>query len=390
MRPRRIYIYIYIYRYKHLGATVSTDHNNTVEAAQRVKSGMSAFVPLAASYLGSNVLTVARRISAAWSFCMSRLVYNVHTWSTFIGRARNMINTTYNRIWRRVAKLPRFSSAALSDLHVRALLNVPSVDCYLRRRRLMYLHRLYDASLPILNILLQQTSPTGARLPFAETVLNDLRVLRSAVSPRLDSLGDPDVSADGWWHLIGHFPVEWRAVVDLYHTCSNDDDNLSSKHIITNVQTCRCPTCEATFLTPKALAQHARIKHSVQSAASVCIPSISICPMCSTDYHTRVALLAHLSDFRIRLKIRNTCCAREYVASNPVQLPRDISEQVCDQARLLRKRAHADGHTHPIQKVLAKPPKTLRGQRNSCCLDCALPPKGCTLPHSWRNSCTCS
>ena len=67
---------------------------------------------------------------------ISRLLYNVHTWSNSAGRPNDILNTTYNRVWRRVAH----HSSAVNDASVRAFLNVRSLDCYMRRKRLCYPH----------------------------------------------------------------------------------------------------------------------------------------------------------------------------------------------------------------------------------------------------------
>ena len=64
--------------YKHLGTVVTPDHNNATEAANRSRSTMASFAPLAASIFGAANLSVSRRIGAAWSLAMSRLLYNVH------------------------------------------------------------------------------------------------------------------------------------------------------------------------------------------------------------------------------------------------------------------------------------------------------------------------
>eukprot|EP00973_Karenia_brevis_P004232 581606-Karenia_brevis.AAC.1 len=121
---------------------------------------------------------------------MSKLLYNVHVWSKWEGVARASINSLYMRVWRRIAGQARFNGNAMSDLKVRQLLNVPSIDCVVRRKRLAYLSRLARTSFHSLPALLQQRDRMGKPLPWVQLVLADLQVLWRSV-PQLAELGDP-------------------------------------------------------------------------------------------------------------------------------------------------------------------------------------------------------
>ena len=259
--------------------------------------------------------------------------------------------------------MPRFARTSFTDVNVRAFLGVPSLDCYVRRKRLLYLSRLYEARLPVLNVLLQQRSGVGQKLPFIRTILDDLEILRSAVAPRLDSLPQPAVDPGPWWHLLGTFQREWRSIVMLYHTYLNDDDNVydmqspGPAELAQRAVAFPCAQCGLHFKSSKAMRQHARIKHKARSVAALTVPDITVCPICGTNFHSRLCLVTHLSDRRVRSKIRNTSCAIEYENTNPPGLTNEQLRIVDDEARRLRKRSLEAGHTHHIQRMPAVRPK---------------------------------
>ena len=64
-----------------------------------------------------------------WSLVMSTLLYNVHIWSKFEGRARSMVNAMYNKVRRRAYGSPRYEKCDITDVGVRIALDAPSLDC---------------------------------------------------------------------------------------------------------------------------------------------------------------------------------------------------------------------------------------------------------------------
>ena len=89
--------------YKHLGSHVTIDANLVPEAVHRVGAANGAYAPIAFNILGNATLSLKYQLELAWSLVMSTLLYNVHVWSRFDGRARSMLNTMYNKVWRRVS-----------------------------------------------------------------------------------------------------------------------------------------------------------------------------------------------------------------------------------------------------------------------------------------------
>eukprot|EP00973_Karenia_brevis_P094489 12422770-Karenia_brevis.AAC.1 len=106
---------------------------------------MAAFVPLSRQVLGSKALGWNRRVNLAWSMVMSRLFFGVHVWFNFSGKPHATVNGMYMREWRRIVGDPRYQRTRWSDEEVRELLQVSSLDCSVRRWRLMYMSRLARA-----------------------------------------------------------------------------------------------------------------------------------------------------------------------------------------------------------------------------------------------------
>ena len=333
--------------YRHLGALILSNGNLTPEAIARSQSAMRAFVPLAGKVFASRAISLSLRIALAWSLVMTRLLYNVQNWSKFDGKPRHVLNTAYNRVWRAIAFCPRYAAGGQTDVEVRRLLGVPSIDCVARSHRLRYLARLSDVSFPALNVLLQQRVSSGARLPWVKLILSDLLVLRQAVAPKLDSLPDPHADATPWWSLMLNFRSEWKAIVASYFSLL--DDHVQTLPVqMPAALSFACSVCSCTFRSAKALGQHSRVKHGLRSLPAACLPDISVCPFCSTEFHDRYFLVTHLSDMRVRSKVRGTSCGILFAESCPTPLPAEQSARLNEKARVLRKRAGSAGLSRPL------------------------------------------
>eukprot|EP00973_Karenia_brevis_P014280 1945114-Karenia_brevis.AAC.1 len=118
------------------------------------------------------------------------------------------------------------------------LLKIPSLDCYIRKRRLKYLARLFLADLDALHAVLQASGKHGQNLPWVNMIVQDLQVLRKAVPRKLDSLPDPACGLRPYWELIRCHPQEWRELVDMYHTIEDDIDGGHGKASKIGASTC--------------------------------------------------------------------------------------------------------------------------------------------------------
>ena len=199
----------------------------------------------------------------------------------------------------------RFSAGAATDLQVRERLSIPSLDCIVRRRRLLYFGRLVLESVPILNLLLQSRGSRGTLLPWVQVVMNDILVLKGALKPKLDDLDSPLEEPHRWINFIVKYPKQWKAIVASYHDSCDDIDarqQAASKPYSDSLPVFTCNTCGSVFATNKQLAQHSRIKRKMICVAAQCLPDVSVCPICSNDYHSRTAFVTHSSDLRVRSK----------------------------------------------------------------------------------------
>ena len=168
------------------------------EARNRERSALAAFAPLAKHVLGSKALGCKRRINLAFSFVMSRLAFGVHIWSCFGGKARAILYSVYMRVWRRVAGDPRYQRTRWTDHEIRQQLEVPSFDCFVRRRRLAYLSRLARAQFDALHASLQARTKHGTRLPWVELVVRDLQVLKYVLPDKFGTMPDPSDNLQQW------------------------------------------------------------------------------------------------------------------------------------------------------------------------------------------------
>ena len=202
--------------------------------------------------------------------------------------------------------------------------------------------------MPQLNVLLQTKDRHGRRLPWVKLVFDDLRFLRVYVSPKLDALQDPEMDPDSWWHRIREFPAEWRDIVNLYRNLDDDSQSEIVPVEVSKPRGFKCEECGDMLGSSKALAQHSRIKHKNISLPSRCLGDVTRCYICGTEFHTRLALVTHLCDKRIRSKVRGTSCGILYHDSNPTPLGVDAVAALNAKDRALRHSARKDGHTHSI------------------------------------------
>ena len=89
-----------------------------------------------------------------------------------------------------------------------------------------------------------------------------------------------------------------------------------------------------------------RIKHKVLNPIASRLPDTTRCPICRSDFHSRMRLVAHLSDTRVRSRVRGTNCHSVFMASHDV-LPTSFLDSGLNAALgESRRRARAVGSTH--------------------------------------------
>ena len=88
----------------------------------------------------------------------------------------------------------------VSDLAVRRILNVPSIECAISRMRLTYVASLAASNLDALKGMLSMRVPTTAsgRLPWIDKLFVDFHDFFCFYPFKLSELGDPKQHAEGW------------------------------------------------------------------------------------------------------------------------------------------------------------------------------------------------
>jgi hypothetical protein len=250
------------------------------------------------------------------------------------------------RALRRIAGDSRFSvDVQYTDLQIRALLKVPSVDCLIARQRLAYLARVTRAKPRGLLGLLHLRAGTK-RLPWVMEVAKDCQRLRNnGLLPSCfpDFFDDPSA----WQHLLNDSTC-WKGLVDKLFFI----ESVTDKHVATadrndgdRVLAYACARCEKAFASQKALEYHSRTKHGDRLDIRRFVRD-SVCPACGTDYRDRLRCIAHLSD-------RRRCACADWVRVNTAPMP-DAQVREIDLADTqLRREAWRHGHTAHIAKLPA-------------------------------------
>ena len=214
---------------------------------------MSSYVPLASKIFGCRNLGVQIRVRLGYALIVSKLVYNVHVWSRFEGPAMIALNSVYIRLWRRIAGCPKTKGVTHSDEQVRSMLSIPSLDCFVRRRRLQYVSRMLRSEFKLLKALLLSKDTAGMKLPWVRMLLNDIAVMKAALGTKLANMPDPMDEPAAWCDLACNYPNGWRQLVHTYHDIRTDAVRVGVRLSVADAPGAFARAhCSASFLTPKA------------------------------------------------------------------------------------------------------------------------------------------
>ena len=270
---------------------------------------------------------------------MSRLLYNLHILVlTHIDIKR--LASVYMRGLRRIAGDCRFSSEVKhTDLEVRILLSVPSLDCMLAVSRLRYLGRVVRLKPHSLCTLLH--CHVGDRvLPWVALLSRDCDDLRArGLVPTF--LG-PFLQDPSAWHSFIADESAWaRAVRSLHFSDSVLDAQSSHTAPLQSGRALAfaCSDCKCMFPSARALASHRRSKHGARSEFRKFVPS-SVCPACGTYFSTRVRCLGHISDNR-----RPKCA--DWLLKHGTAVPPATLVRLDETDRVHRREAQQQGLSGP-------------------------------------------
>jgi len=344
--------------YKHVGGLVSSDGSFIPDAKQRSASALAAYLPLVASVFSSAAIPTSLKLKFADSLVFSRLFYNVHTWVANNSFALKTLNKVYMQVLRQICNKCRYQRHNnSSDVAIRRLLRAPSLQCILRRKRLIYAGRLMQHSPLALRALLQtQVGPRKDQpVPWVVQLLSDFACLKRFYITKLDEMPDPTMQPHAWTSLINEFPYEWKELVNGYTEYENPctDRVLQSSHGQHEFVCSLCATSPA-FKNAKALASHIRCKHKVTSPLNKYIDNSGICPVCATNFHSRTRVLAHVSETRVRNKSGRKTCRQILQAGDFPEISESIFADATLASRTERREAQRRGRTHTLAILPAK------------------------------------
>ena len=353
-------------RYVHLGSGLDNNCGPSPDVQIRTSSAMAAFAPISKKVFGNPRVTRAVRLRLLSSLVLSRLLYNVQTWSVVSQAAYNRLNSVYMRGLRRIGDRTKYDPKSAheggSDSYVRMMLGMPSLQCLLLQRRLLLLASVLRNGASSLVALLSFTGREHVPLPWVRLVRSDLQRIASFHAGRLQELGDPLTNFQEWADLITNYPSEWRQLVrtcfynsmelDAGSKAKTKAGNWGNQAALAHI----CLVCDVAFASAKALESHRKAKHKTRAAFSAMVGSSKVCPCCHVEFSSRTRLLAHVSEGRSRGKRRYNC--NSLMAAGLVQTvsaaEMDVALAADTEARTVARRS---GHTVPLSAKLAKRPR---------------------------------
>ena len=357
--------------YKYLGCTLSATMDPNADVDKRCQAAMTSYAPIAQNVFGSSVFRIRARLALGKSLVLSRLLMGVELWHKITAWAYRRINGVYMRLLRRIAGHMRGTKKAgerISDERVRNLFGAPSLSRLIAQRRLTYLGQLLRSRATFLLSLL--ASREQRESGWTAQVLKDLRCLWRDKHNKLAELGDPLLAGDSWSRFICDHPREWKEIVKTWTTTVDAFD-------CTNAAICRSRgdsehvacRCGLVLKSARALAMHERMKHAAGSTVKAWAGATGVCCVCGTQLSTRLRLIAHLSDRRIRGN-RQPCCS---LLHRFPQVEAAEQHRLDELDKLARSAARRRGNTQPLSAAPAKRPRPqpLDAQQN--CLELLQP-----------------
>ena len=312
---------------------------------------MATYSPICTTVFGNKQIPQNTRLNLFLSLVVSRLLYNTAAWDNITQYGVKRLNSVYMRGLRRVAgAFWRAGAPRVSDAGVCSALGVPILSLKIRLARLGLVAQISRSPAVHLKALLA-SDPAGRPLPWVARVRTDLDWLYHQLPNKFAELGRPQEAPDLWTRFMSEHPKEWKELVSLAGRSPDPDAHNNaprSSALLTDGPFFACVACDKAFATWRAKAMHDRVKHSSSSALTPDVPKAyapesGTCPVCKVTFSTRLRLIAHLTDRRVRGK--RVPCMNRVVPE--MRLPAATLEALDAQDRLARRAAQQSGLTQP-------------------------------------------
>jgi hypothetical protein len=330
-------------KYTHLGGAIARTGSLQHDAAAKSSSAMGIYALIAFKVFASKRVTNELKVLFMQSLILTRLLFNAHA---LVPNPRYIrtLNAVYMRVVGRIVDMPLFDDSSVSDLEVRILAKMSSLDCWLVKARLRYLGRmLRNRPEPLLALL--ACRPKNKMLPWAELIVEDMRIARR-MSTLCRNLGDPADEPMAWRDFILASQQRWSDVIGSIHFFESICDRHAKNADLVSVHVVQCSVCDETFDSVKTMELHTRVKHKMRSSVRYYVDKDAICQVCHSAFGSRLSCIAHLAD---RRPARDRCW--KAILANPHGFEMLSTETCCEldekdrSAKLLARR---QGHSHVI------------------------------------------
>ena len=351
-----------VHSYKHLGSFVQDHAIVQKDVRYRISQARKAYGQLSRQFYNKRNVSVHTKGSVFSALVMSRLSYNVHTWSWVteadVACWENGIKTQVAALAKhKIRPVPAFH---FSTAELCALVSLHGPVDILHANRLRYVRRAIHTAPAALWGLLHENPHNNSWLPqLLGSYQWMLQHLRPGVLPQCNDAQELLylVAMDQKWN--GHVRTALKSSLQ-YHQARAQGKVWTSRltHQVARfavvslpevgkADKCwKCNLCDASFETKKALSAHARHKHQYRKVLKYYVLGDE-CLACGKKFFSRVRLLAHVGNAQ---QCTDTYFACFVPATEETVEQIEIEER--DHARTLRSQGwHASKAFLPVTRI---------------------------------------
>eukprot|EP00438_Fugacium_kawagutii_P019687 Skav225751 [mRNA] locus=scaffold28:133900:136314:+ [translate_table: standard] len=294
--------------YLHLGGLITHRADNRKEARRRLAIAHQAFNQHRKLLYNNKQLSLKRRYEMFQMLILSKLTYNMETWTLDDQRTRSYVHSAIIKLYRRLLGLPHDSH--MTDDDVVTALEAPNPSEVLRRARLRYVGALYRCGDAAQWHLLRQDTD------WITLICSDMRWMWNQLGSNC-VLPNPDVDLSAWEQLWWHSPGHWKRLINraVLHAVLQRRNELAVKqmHVAILGELQSVGIVEAVPDAPQALptdvfgcvgcgvrcrnkaGERAHMFRTHGQRAEVCrLFDTTYCPSCLKEFHTFGKMKAHL------------------------------------------------------------------------------------------------